>query len=42
MKIYIKTVKSSKGTTKEWIWIRFTYQGQNHRKSLNLENTKAI
>lgn len=40
MKIYIKTVKSSKGT-KEWIWIRFTYQGVNHRKTLNLENTKA-
>jgi integrase len=41
MKIYIKKVKNSKGQTKEWIWVRFSYQGKNYRKTLNLENTKA-
>ncbi|WP_310442245.1 hypothetical protein [Sulfurimonas sp.] len=41
MKIYIKKVKSSNGDTKEWIWIRFSHQGKNYRKTLNLENSKA-
>ncbi|MDD2905094.1 MAG: tyrosine-type recombinase/integrase [Sulfurimonas sp.] len=41
MKIYIKKVKNSQGATKEWIWIRFTHNGKNYRKTLNLENTKA-
>lgn len=41
MKIYIKKVKNSKGIAKEWIWIRFTYNGKNYRKTLNLENTRA-
>lgn len=41
MKIYIKKVKSSNGNIKEWLWVRFSYQGKNYRKTLNLENTKA-
>ena len=41
MKIYIKSVKSSKGVAKEWIWIRFSHNGKNYRKTLNLLNTKA-
>ncbi|WP_294888514.1 site-specific integrase [Sulfurimonas sp. RIFCSPLOWO2_12_36_12] len=41
MKIYIKKVKSSNGDIKEWIWIRFSHQGKNYRKTLNLENSKA-
>lgn len=41
MKIYIKKVKSSNGDLKEWIWIRFSHQGKNYRKTLNLENSKA-
>jgi integrase len=41
MKIYIKKVKSSNGNIKEWLCVRFSYQGKNYRKTLNLENTKA-
>lgn len=41
MKLYIKKVKNSKGITKEWIWIRFSHNGKNYRKTLGLENTKA-
>jgi len=41
MKIYIKKVKNAQGKVKEWIWIRFTYNGKNYRKSLNLENTRV-
>lgn len=41
MKLYIKKVKNAKGEFKEWIWVRFSYNGKNHRKTLNLENTKA-
>lgn len=41
MKIYIKKVKGSDEEIKEWIWIRFTHQGKNYRKTLGLLNTKA-
>jgi len=41
MKLYIKKVKNSKGQIKEWIWVRFSHNGKNYRKSLQLENTKA-
>lgn len=41
MKIYIKKVKNSNGDIKEWLWVRFSHQGKNYRKTLNLENTKA-
>ena len=41
MKLYIKKVKNAKGEFKEWIWVRFSYNGKNHRKTQNLENTKA-
>lgn len=41
MKLYIKKVKNAQGKVKEWIWIRFNYQGKNYRKTLGLENTKA-
>lgn len=41
MKIYIKKVKGSNGEVKEWIWIRFSHQGKNYRKTLGLLNTKA-
>jgi len=41
MKIYIKKVKSSSGKIKEWIWIRFSHNGKNYRKTFGLENTKA-
>lgn len=41
MKIYIKKVKDSNDEIKEWIWIRFTHQGKNYRKTLGLLNTKA-
>lgn len=41
MKLYIKKVKNAKGEFKEWIWVRFNYNGKNYRKTLNLENTKA-
>ena len=41
MKLYIKKVKNSQGKIKEWIWIRFSHNGKNYRKTLNLENTKA-
>jgi len=41
MKLYIKKVKSSKGKTKEWIWVRFSHNGKNYRKTLGLANTKA-
>ena len=41
MKIYIKKVKNTNGTTKEWIWIRFSHNGKNYRKTLGLQNTRA-
>ena len=41
MKLYIKKVKNSQGKVKEWIWIRFSHNGKNYRKTLGLENTKA-
>ncbi|MDQ1244002.1 MAG: hypothetical protein QG565_342 [Campylobacterota bacterium] len=41
MKIYIKKVKNANGNIKEWLWVRFSHQGKNYRKTLNLENTKA-
>lgn len=41
MKIYIKKVKNANGDIKEWLWVRFSHQGKNYRKTLNLENTKA-
>ena len=41
MKIYIKKVKNSKGDVKEWLWVRFSHNGKNYRKTLELENTKA-
>lgn len=41
MKMYIKKVKNSNGDIKEWLWVRFSHQGKNYRKTLNLENTKA-
>ena len=41
MNIYVKTIKNTKGVTKETLWIRFTYNGKLHRKSLQLDNTKA-
>ena len=41
MKLYIKKVKNSKGVVKEWIWVRFSHNGKNYRKTLELANTKA-
>jgi integrase len=41
MKLYIKKVKNTQGKVKEWIWVRFSHNGINHRKSLKLINTKA-
>lgn len=41
MKIYIKKVKNSQGKVKEWLWVRFSHNGENYRKTLGLENTKA-
>ena len=41
MKIYIKKVKNTQGKVKEWIWVRFSHNGKNYRKTLELENTKA-
>ncbi|MEK6658860.1 MAG: tyrosine-type recombinase/integrase [Campylobacterota bacterium] len=41
MKIYIKKVKNADNSIKEWLWIRFSHNGKNYRKTLGLENTKA-
>jgi len=38
MKLYVKKVKTSKGTN-ENLWIDFTHEGKRYRKSLGLKNT---